>query len=173
MHSTLAAAFRPDGFTTHAASPRPARRVAAFAIDLSVVMVLAVVVIMLPPDPGTATHGAVLYAILPYVPAAYLLLRDAVGGRSIGKLVMGLVVWDERASRAAGLTGSVIRNAPLAMLLVPIGSPLLPGLPWSIYLMKLAAAMLCAAMLWQIARGRSQRILERAARTIVIEARRR
>jgi uncharacterized RDD family membrane protein YckC len=48
--------------------------------------------------------------------AAYLLLRDAVGGQSIGKIMMGLTVIRVETGRSCSAMDSVRRNA---MLLVP------------------------------------------------------
>jgi uncharacterized RDD family membrane protein YckC len=47
---------------------------------------------------------------------AYLLLRDAIKGQSIGKLLLGLVVISLETGRPSSLTGSVRRNA---LLLLP------------------------------------------------------
>jgi len=48
--------------------------------------------------------------------AAYLLLRDAIGGQSIGKILLGLVVIDLTTGRAASVSGSLKRNF---LLLLP------------------------------------------------------
>ena len=176
MHSTLAphaAAPRSDGFPALGSTPSRARRLAAFAIDLTFGAVLTGFAIFLPPDPGTTPGGLSAYSFLPYVPAAYLLFRDSIGGRSLGKLLTGLVVWDEGSGRPAGFMDSVIRNAAIAVLLVPLGGPLVQGALWPLYLVKLAASMLCVVMLVQVLHGRPRRILEGPATTRVIDARRR
>ena len=48
--------------------------------------------------------------------AGYLLLRDAIGGQSVGKLLFGLVVIDLMSGRAASVSGSARRNL---LLLLP------------------------------------------------------
>jgi uncharacterized RDD family membrane protein YckC len=48
--------------------------------------------------------------------AVYLLLRDAIGGRSIGKLLAGLVVISLETGRPASVAGSAKRNL---LLLLP------------------------------------------------------
>jgi len=48
--------------------------------------------------------------------ASYLLLRDVIGGQSIGKIMVGLVVIDLQTGRFATLSGSVRRNF---LLLLP------------------------------------------------------
>jgi len=56
---------------------------------------------------------APLYLVLG---AGYLLLRDAIGGQSIGKILLGLVVIDLTTGRAASVSDSVKRNL---LLLLP------------------------------------------------------
>jgi uncharacterized RDD family membrane protein YckC len=55
---------------------------------------------------------------LPYLAAGagYLLLRDAIGGQSVGKLLSGLVVIELTTGRAASVTASAKRNL---LLLLP------------------------------------------------------
>jgi uncharacterized RDD family membrane protein YckC len=48
--------------------------------------------------------------------AAYVLLRDAIGGQSIGKIVVGLVVIDLTTGRPASVSGTLKRNF---LLLLP------------------------------------------------------
>ncbi len=59
------------------------------------------------------TTGSPLYLA---ASAAYLLLRDAMGGQSLGKLILGLVVIDLQTGRPSSLSGSVRRNL---LLLLP------------------------------------------------------
>jgi hypothetical protein len=40
----------------------------------------------------------------------YLLVRDGIGGQSLGKLLVGVVVMNLRTGRPAGLTDSTLRN---------------------------------------------------------------
>jgi uncharacterized RDD family membrane protein YckC len=80
------------------------KRLTAAAID----GLLAVMLCLL-----SWTTGSVLY--LP-VSAGYLLLRDAIGGQSIGKLLLGLVVIDLETGRVSSVSGSVRRNL---LLLLP------------------------------------------------------
>src|SRR6476661_7026801 len=55
---------------------------------------------------GYWTSNSPLYLA---VGAGYLLLRDAIGGQSVGKLVLGLVVIDLMTGRAASLSASARR----------------------------------------------------------------
>lgn len=70
------------------------------------------------------------------VPHAYLLLKDAVEGKSIGKLLLGLVTYNKKEKKVAGLLDSIIRNWYLAipflgptLLAVVIGAQILSGKP--------------------------------------------
>jgi hypothetical protein len=152
------------------ALPSPRRRLAAFFIDALVVAVLVTFAMFAPEGPSPAE--GIARAVLPYGPCAYLMFRDAIGGRSIGKLATGLLVWDHKAGRPGGFMDSVIRNWPLAVLMLPLGGPLVQGLLWPLYVIKLAAAATAVMMLWQVLRRRPRRILEGPATTQVIRARR-
>jgi RDD family protein len=154
-------------------SPSPGRRLGAFAIDVAFIAVLMLLAMLFPVATELSPWEYAVRTALPYAPAAYVLFRDTIGGRSLGKLLVGLVVWDDRASRPAGFLDSVIRNAPFAVLLVPVGGPLVQGLLWPLYLIKLVAAMLSVTMLWQVLRRHPRRILEGPATTHVIDTRRR
>ena len=91
--------------------------------------------------------GSVLY---PVASAGYLLLRDAVGGQSMGKLLLGLVVIDLGTGRASSVSGSVRRNLLL----------LLPGA-------NVVAIFLEARMIASDPQG--QRLGDKLAQTQVIE----
>jgi len=82
--------------------------------------------------------------------AGYLLLRDAIGGQSIGKILLGLVVIDLETGRVSSLSGSVKRNFLL----------LLPGA-------NLVAIVLEARAI--LADSQGQRLGDRLAQTQVIE----
>lgn len=80
------------------------RRLGAAFIDAAVVLTFVAV---------AWTTGVRLVLVLA---AAYLLLRDALAGQSMGKLLLGLVVVELETGRPASLHGSVKRNA---LLLLP------------------------------------------------------
>jgi hypothetical protein len=165
-----AAAFGASDATARAV-PSPGRRLAAFFVDALVVAVL--ILFALFASEGPARAEAIARAVLPYGPCAYLMFRDAIGGRSLGTLATGLVVWDDTAGRPGGFMDSVIRNWPLALLMLPIGGPLVQGLLWPLYVVKLAAAATAVMMFWQVLRRRPKRILEGPATTRVILVRQR
>jgi uncharacterized RDD family membrane protein YckC len=81
---------------------------------------------------------------------AYLLLRDAIRGQSVGKLLLGLVVISLETGSASSLAGSVRRNLLL----------LLPGA-------NIVAIFLEAATLVRDPQG--QRLGDRLAQTQVVE----
>jgi uncharacterized RDD family membrane protein YckC len=80
------------------------KRLSAAFVDALVVMTLSL---------GYWTGGSPLYLAFG---AGYLLMRDAVGGRSIGKLLFGLVVIRLETGRPSSFAGSVERNL---LLLLP------------------------------------------------------
>jgi uncharacterized RDD family membrane protein YckC len=101
------------------------------------------------------TTALVLYVsskFLPYllIGALYLLLRDAVAGRSVGKFLCGLVVINLKTGRPCGRGASIGRNALL----------LLPGA-------NIVAAFLEAATIVRDPQG--QRLGDRLAWTQVVE----
>lgn len=168
---TPAAPSRANGPAAHSPTPSPGRRLGAFFIDVGVVGALIGVAMLFPAAADLSQSRTTFRSALPYAPSVYLLFRDAIAGRSIGKLATGLVVWDERTARPAGFMDSVIRNAPFAVLLLPLGGPLVQGLLWPFYLIKLVAAMTIVFMFYQVLRHRPRRILEGPATTRVIDAR--
>jgi len=93
------------------------------------------------------TGGSPLYLAFG---AGYLLLRDAVGGRSIGKLLFGLVVISMKTGRPSSFAGSVERNLLL----------LLPG-------PNVVAVFLEARTI--VADPQGQRLGDRLAQTQVVE----
>jgi len=82
--------------------------------------------------------------------AVYLLLRDAIGGQSIGKILLGLVVIDLTTGRVSSVLASVKRNFLL----------LLPGA-------NLVAIVLEAQTILSDPQG--QRLGDRLAQTQVVE----
>jgi len=79
------------------------RRLSAALIDALVAATLAV---------WSATTGMLGYLALS---AGYLLLRDAIGGQSVGKLLVGLIAIDLHSGRPASFVQSVKRNSILLL----------------------------------------------------------
>jgi len=114
------------------------KRFSAAFVDALVVTTLSL---------GYWTGGSPLYLAFG---AGYLLLRDAVGGRSIGKLLFGVVVISMETGRPSSFAGSVERNFLL----------LLPGA-------NVVAVFLEARTI--VADPQGQRLGDRLAQTQVVE----
>ena len=101
---TMAMAYRPilNKLSLALASPYPkadmTRRFFAAVIDI-----IAVATLMIP----YRISGSLPYVLLG---SAYLLLRDALSGRSIGKFVCGLVVVNLKTGRPCSFGGAIRRN---------------------------------------------------------------
>lgn len=83
------------------------------------------------------------------IPHLYLLLKDSIEGKSIGKLLVGIMVYNEKEKKAGGLLDSIIRNWYLA---IPILGPTL-------------IALVIGS---QILSGKNKRLGDEGAGTIVI-----
>lgn len=83
------------------------------------------------------------------IPHLYLLLKDSIEGKSIGKLLVGIMVYNEKEKKAGGLLDSIIRNWYLA---IPFLGPTL-------------IALVIGA---QILSGKNKRLGDEGAGTIVI-----
>jgi hypothetical protein len=83
------------------------------------------------------------------VPHAYLLLKDSIDGKSVGKLLMGLITYNEKNRRAAGVLDSIIRNWYLAL---PVVGP-------TLFVLVIGA---------QILSGKGRRLGDAAADTVII-----
>ncbi len=92
------------GLISHYTKADVRKRFSAALVDGLVVMTLSL---------GYWTGNSPLYLA---IGAAYLLLRDAIGGRSIGKLLAGLVVISLETGRVSSFAGSAKRNL---LLLLP------------------------------------------------------
>jgi uncharacterized RDD family membrane protein YckC len=141
---TFALAYSPivtyvsRGLISHYAKADVRKRVIAASIDGLLVATSGLV---------SWVGGAPLYLALG---ATYVLLRDAIGGQSIGKIAAGLVVIDLTTGRAASVSGSVKRNFLL----------LLPGA-------NIVAIVLEARTIMSDPQG--QRLGDRLAHTQVVE----
>jgi len=140
-----------------AAAPRGRRLLAGFIDMLIVSMITAYYVRIVAPKmmmrPGTgAMVATVVFLVLP---AAYFVLRDAFGGKSIGKLLTGLTTINITAKRRARLADSVLRNLPFAFVAFPV-------VGWAAYLVIAAVAGA------QIALGAQERLCDSLAGTIVV-----
>jgi len=142
--ATLALAYYPilNKLSFGLVSPYPKADMAKRALATTVDVMLVVVVLFY-----YNRFGSLRYLI---VATAYVLLKDAVGGRSVGKFLFGLFVVDLGTGRPSGYGACVRRNSLFV----------LPGA-------NLVAAFLEARTLVRDPQG--QRLGDRFAQTQVVE----
>lgn len=83
------------------------------------------------------------------IPHLYLLVKDSIEGKSIGKMLLGILVFNENDKKPASMLDSIIRNWYLA---IPILGP-------TVFVLIIGT---------QILSGKRKRIGEESAGTIVI-----
>lgn len=84
------------------------RRIVAGAIDIAVVVAIAL--LLLSPKFRFLSMAGTRRIIAFGAPSIYLLLRDFIDGKSIGKLITGLTAYNVVEKKSAGLAESIIRN---------------------------------------------------------------
>ena len=104
--------------------------------------------------------------ILVVLPAVYLVLRDSLGGKSVGKFALGLTTYNLKRNRPADFADSVIRNWFLFVIILP---PSLPGIFFMIRVGSFIFAVIGLIILIQIVSGARRRLGEGVAGTIVLE----
>lgn len=137
------------------------RRAFAGLVDLAIVAAMAgfaVRIFLI----GFPVRSRISMFVIPIVaavlPAAYIVLRDAIGGKSFGKLLVGLTVIDPVRRRRAGFIDSFMRN-------LVFGFTVLPVVGWAI------TAGIAATAGFAILSGRSARIGEGLTDTRVMDDR--
>jgi uncharacterized RDD family membrane protein YckC len=90
------------------------------------------------------------------LPALYLVLRDAFGGKSIGKLLFGITTFNAAKGRVAGVGDSILRN-------VIFGFVAIPYVGWGL------ATAIAVVTSVQILSGRPQRWGDGLAHTLVVD----
>lgn len=111
--------------TDHANRSPLGRRVGSWAVDLAVIFVVVGFVIGLveatvPGDgEGGGLAGAVTTVVLLVLPAAYLIVAEALWGRTLGKLAVGLRVAAVDGRPALGWRTATIRHVGRLASLVP------------------------------------------------------
>jgi len=139
-------------------APARAKRIVAALIDLGIAVGFVLLLFTLPTGLRAFVRRGFVFRLLSFMPGIYMLLRDGLGGHSVGKLIVGLVVIDTRTGRRAGLIESIVRNWPLSLVGLPFVGFFLAGL----------------AGVWmglQILFGSKQRFMDGSATTQVIEER--
>jgi hypothetical protein len=106
--------------------------------------------------------------LLLFIPAIYMVIRDSLAGKSLGKILLGLTTYNLHERKPADFADSVLRNWFFAILLLP---PSLSILRITISLGMVAFAVLSLAIALQIAFGSGRRIGDGQANTLVVEDR--
>lgn len=122
------------------------KRFVAGLIDISIVFAVVFLILL-----SKRLLIAVLLrrSIALFIPHVYLLLKDSVEGKSIGKVIMGVTVYNEKGKRAGGFVDSILRNWYLAIpLLGPTVFAVIIGV--------------------QILMGKKRRLGDKATGTVVI-----
>ena len=102
------------------------------------------------------------------LPAAYLVLRDSLGGKSIGKFMFGLTTWNVEDRKPAGFAESVLRNWLLSCVILP---PYITVFRLTLSFGMLLCAFVSLLFALQILFGGGRRIGDGTAGTIVVEDR--
>ncbi len=95
---------------------------------------------------------------LSIVPALYLILRDSLGGKSVGKLVVGITVVNVSENKIASIGDSFLRNGLFAVVAIPKY-----GL--------IGGVIIASIMLLQILFGKGRRLGDKFANTRVVSDR--
>lgn len=138
--------------------PARGKRLLAGLIDLLVAVALGVFVLWLGSKFAYLQFFKKRYMIIALLPALYLVLRDSIGGKSIGKLVAGIKVVRVKSNNVGGFGESLLRNFAFALLGIPL-------IGWFV-----GGAMIVVIFV-QIMLGKEQRLGDRFAGTMVIDDR--
>lgn len=137
---------------------RKSKRLIAGLIDC-----LIILAVIIPMYRLAFVRSSPLGALVPYIiPCLYILLRDAFGGRSIGKLFTGLVTFNIRNKKNADFADSIIRNWFLTIIIIP------PRL-WIINLGMILFGVISVIIMLQILYGSKRRLGDGWANTQVVE----
>lgn len=102
------------------------------------------------------------------IPALYMVIRDALGGKSVGKLLLGLTTYNLRERKPADFADSVLRNWFFAVLLLP---PSLNLLRVTFSFGMVVFALLSLLVMLQILVGDGRRLGDGQAGTLVVDDR--
>jgi uncharacterized RDD family membrane protein YckC len=107
------------------------KRFVAGAIDLGIALALFALLFF------SRTFSSAFFtrrSIALVLPLMYLLLKDSIEGKSIGKMLTGILVYNEQERKAGGIFDSIIRNWYLAipvigptLMAIVIGAQILSG----------------------------------------------
>ena len=126
----ISAQLYPESDSAELTNPK-SKRIAAGMIDITVVIAIALFILL---SKKMLLTMFLRRGIAILIPHFYLLLKDSIEGKSIGKVIMGIAVYNEHEKKAGGVVDSIIRNWYLAIPFVGptffatfIGGQLLAG----------------------------------------------
>jgi len=101
----------------------PVKRVLAGLVDAALVAALTYFIVRrlgLRVVARPTRLAAISLLMMAVLPTAYAVLRDAFNGRSVGKALLGLQVFNTEKGKPAGLKESILRNALQGFVVVPV-----------------------------------------------------
>lgn len=129
-----------------------APRVLAAAVDAAIVMGLLFALRRYQFFPPVLSKFQFFLYLLP---ALYLIFRDGLGGKSVGKLLAGITVVNVQENRVASIGDSFLRNCLFAVIAIP-------GYGW------VGGALIAGVMFLQVLFGNGSRFLDAFAKTRVV-----
>ena len=161
LSNAMGKSSKQKSITSISAAPK-SRRIAAALIDLLISGGLTYVgysfILKKSFFSTTKLRWMLFRAALLFIPAIYLLIRDSLGGKSFGKLIMNITTIKKSNGKSAGFIESLLRNSILSIIAIPI-------LGW------ISFAVISVFIAAQIFMGREQRFGDNFADTIVIDDR--
>ena len=146
-------------------SPKATRKQRIFAGLIDIFVAMAIAKISLSPKFLFAKAGIVKFAIW-VLPILYLLLKDSIEGKSIGKLLAGITAYNTVENKPAGFADSILRNWPLFFAAPFV--VIFPCIPGPLRMVSLFFAIPLIALFFQIG-TKNRRWGDGMANTIVIK----
>ncbi|MBK6900824.1 MAG: zinc ribbon domain-containing protein [bacterium] len=141
---------------------RATKRIIAGAIDIAIAILIMEALRRSPVATVLRWRSFILFCL----PAAYLVFKDTILGKSAGKMVVGLTTWNVNDARAAGFSESVLRNWMFFCLILP---PYVRLFRLTLSFGMILCAVVSCILGLQIALGKGRRFGDGAAGTIVVE----
>ena len=127
------------------ANPK-SKRIIAGMIDIAVVLAIASFILL---SKKMLLAMLLRRGVVILIPHLYLLLKDSIEGKSIGKVIMGVMVYNKNEKKVGGLMDSIIRN-------------------WYIAIPFVGPTIFAAVIGGQLLAGRKNRLGDKGANTVVI-----
>jgi len=136
-----------------------AKRIAAGLVDLLIAFALLLPFYRLTAYP---IYGRRLRFLLYLLPAFYLIFRDSLRGKSVGKFVFGLSTVNVKSDKFADFADSILRNWFFFVIILPLRF-------WIINFGVIIFLMISLIIFAQILVGQGNRLGDKFANTKVIE----